>query len=62
MSNSFADECFAKLANEFGVEQLKEKTVFKNTPPSVRTIILSRISESGVVDFYWTILIISFQD
>lgn len=39
LSNSFADECFAKLLLEMDFDHLKQKTTFKNSIPSIQHII-----------------------
>jgi hypothetical protein len=35
VSNSFADECFAKLLFEFDLEYVQQNTTFKNTNPFI---------------------------
>ncbi len=39
VSNSFADECFAKLTLNFSLEKVKEKTHFQNASPFIRAVI-----------------------
>ncbi|KXS41961.1 MAG: hypothetical protein AWU54_1469 [Candidatus Frackibacter sp. T328-2] len=35
VSNSFADECFGKLVLDYGIDDLKEKTTFKNVSKEI---------------------------
>jgi hypothetical protein len=39
VSNSFADECFAKLTSIFSMEEIKAKTTFVNAIPFVKAVI-----------------------
>ncbi|HQW16213.1 MAG TPA: STAS-like domain-containing protein [Niabella sp.] len=39
ISNSFADECFAKLVMFFPFEEVKAKTTFINAAPFIRSVI-----------------------
>jgi hypothetical protein len=39
VSNSFADECFAKLLFKFEMEKIKEKTTFQNASPFIKAVI-----------------------
>lgn len=39
VSNSFADECFAKLIFNFEMEEIKAKTTFQNVSPFIKAII-----------------------
>lgn len=43
ISNSFADECFGKLIEQFGLEFVKSKTTFKNTNHLVDMVIKKAI-------------------
>jgi hypothetical protein len=43
ISNSFADECFAKLFDRFDVQKVKKHTHFKNTNSFVRLVISSTV-------------------
>lgn len=45
LSNSFADECFGKLVESFGIEVVKRKTTFKNAKPIVVAVIKKAIDE-----------------
>lgn len=45
MSNSFADECFAKLLFDFELTELKSKTTFKNVAPFVQKAISFAFNE-----------------
>lgn len=45
VSNSFADECFAKLLLEMDFESLKKKTNFINVSPFVGSVISTSINE-----------------
>ena len=49
VSNSFADECFAKLTLSFSFEHVKESTHFQNTSPFIKSVIANsfraRLSE-----------------
>jgi hypothetical protein len=38
VSNSFADESYAKLALDFDVEEIKRKTEFVNASPFIRVV------------------------
>lgn len=39
VSNSFADECFAKLVLFFDFNKVKQNTTFQNTSPFIKTVI-----------------------
>jgi hypothetical protein len=39
VSNSFADECFAKLTLFFSMEEIKAKTTFINAIPFIKAVI-----------------------
>ena len=39
VSNSFADECFAKLVLDFPMELIKQKTTFVNATPFIKAAI-----------------------
>ena len=39
VSNSFADECFAKLTLLISMEEIKAKTTFINTIPFIKAVI-----------------------
>lgn len=45
ISNSFADECFAKLTLFFSMEEVKSKTTFINVTPFIRTVIANSFRE-----------------
>jgi hypothetical protein len=45
MSNSFADECFAKLTLFFNLETIKEFTHFQNASPFIRAVIANSFKE-----------------
>lgn len=45
VSNSFADECFAKLTFDFTLEKVKEKTHFQNASPFIRAVIANSFKE-----------------
>jgi hypothetical protein len=45
VSNSFADECFAKLLLDFELADLKKKTTFKNASPFVQKAISFAFNE-----------------
>lgn len=45
MSNSFADECFAKLTLFFSLETIKEFTHFQNASPFIRAVIANSFKE-----------------
>ena len=45
ISNSFADECFAKLTLFFSIEEVKSKTTFINVTPFIRTVIANSFRE-----------------
>ena len=40
ISSSFADECFGKLVNKYGLELIKNKTHFKNVNKFIKIVIL----------------------
>ncbi len=44
VTNSFADECFAKLLDIFSLEDIQRKTSFTNTNELVHGVILSVFS------------------
>ncbi|MCD2424934.1 STAS-like domain-containing protein [Niabella pedocola] len=39
VSNSFADECFAKLTLFFSLDEVKSKTTFVNASPFIKAVI-----------------------
>lgn len=39
VSNSFADECFAKLTLFFSLDEVKRKTTFINASPFIKAVI-----------------------
>jgi hypothetical protein len=39
LSNSFADECFAKLIFKFEMSDIKEKTTFEGANPFIKAVI-----------------------
>lgn len=43
ISNSFADECFGKLVEEFGMEVMRSKTSFTNTNSKVSLVVKKAI-------------------
>jgi hypothetical protein len=45
VSNSFADECFAKLMVEFDLPKLKEHTTFQNASPFIKAVIANSFKE-----------------
>jgi hypothetical protein len=45
ISNSFADECFAKLVDELGIEFVKSRTTFANTDGFISFIIKKAICD-----------------
>ena len=45
VSNSFADECFAKLMLHFDLPVVKEHTTFKNASPFIRAVIANSFKE-----------------
>jgi hypothetical protein len=45
ISHSFADECFGKLVEIFGLEKTKQHTTFKNTNNIVSMVIKQAIQE-----------------
>lgn len=45
ISNSFADECFAKLTLLFSMEEVKSKTTFINGTPFIRSVIANSFRE-----------------
>jgi hypothetical protein len=45
VSNSFADECFAKLILDFDLPIVKEHTTFKNASPFIRAVIANSFKE-----------------
>lgn len=44
VSNSFADECFGKLLDEFGLEATRRRTTFMNANPFVSHVIKNAIN------------------
>lgn len=44
VSHSFADECFGKLVEKFGLEFVKDRTTFRNANPFVSSVIKSAIN------------------
>jgi hypothetical protein len=45
VSNSFADECFAKLIFNFEMDKIKEFTTFQNASPFIKTVIATAFKE-----------------
>jgi hypothetical protein len=50
ISNSFADECFAKLTLFFSLEEVKTKTTFINATPFIRTVIANSFRERLILE------------
>ncbi|MEW6064597.1 MAG: STAS-like domain-containing protein [Bacillota bacterium] len=44
VSNSFADECLGKLAQQMGINEFKTKTTFRNFNPFIGKVIKNAIS------------------
>lgn len=45
VSNSFADECFAKLIFDFQFDVIKSKTTFSNASPFIKAVIANAFKE-----------------
>ncbi|WDF77124.1 STAS-like domain-containing protein [Mucilaginibacter sp. KACC 22773] len=45
VSNSFADECFAKLMLHFDLPVVKEHTTFQNASPFIKAVIANSFKE-----------------
>ena len=45
VSNSFADECFAKLIFDFDFQEIKNKTSYQNATPFIKTVIANAFKE-----------------
>lgn len=45
ITNSFADECFAKLLLSLELRDLQMRTTFKNVSPLIETVILKAFKE-----------------
>jgi hypothetical protein len=45
VSNSFADECFAKLVLNFDLPMVKEHTTFQNASPFIKAVIANSFKE-----------------
>ena len=45
VSNSFADECFAKLMIHFDLPVVKEHTTFQNATPFIKAVIVNSFKE-----------------
>lgn len=45
ISNSFADECFAKLLLEFDMSVIKKQTSFENTSSFIRLVIINSFKQ-----------------
>jgi len=45
VSNSFADECFAKLIFNFEMEDIKGKSTFQNASPFIKAVIANAFKE-----------------
>ena len=45
VSNSFADECFAKLIFKFEMGDIKEKTTFEGASPFIKAVIANAFKE-----------------
>lgn len=45
VSNSFADECFAKLIFHFDLPKVKQHTTFQNASPFIKAVIANSFKE-----------------
>lgn len=45
VSNSFADECFAKLIFTFDMDKIKQVTTFQNASQFIKTVIATAFKE-----------------
>jgi hypothetical protein len=45
LSNSFADECFAKLIFKFEMVDIKDKTTFEGANPFIKAVIANAFKE-----------------
>jgi hypothetical protein len=45
VSNSFADECFAKLMVDFDLPRVKEQTTIQNASPFIKAVIANSFKE-----------------
>ena len=45
ITNSFADECFAKLVFDFDLPKVKEHTTFQNANPFIKAVIANSFKE-----------------
>ncbi len=45
VSNSFADECFAKLMLDFDLPRVKAHTTFENASPFIKAVIANSFKE-----------------
>lgn len=45
ISNSFADECFGKLVEEYGLDFVRKRSTFRNVNTIVETIIRKAIND-----------------
>ncbi|SEO13777.1 protein of unknown function [bacterium A37T11] len=45
ISNSFADECFAKLMFDYDLPTVKSSTTFKNASPFIKAVIANSFKE-----------------
>ena len=45
VSNSFADECFAKLMIDFDLPRIKAHTTFQNASPFIKAVIANSFKE-----------------
>lgn len=56
ITNSFADEVFGRLAYELGMDELRQRTTFRNVSPFwakvIRTAMDTRFSQRKVVALY----------
>ena len=52
VTNSFADECIAKLLLEMSLEDLKAKTTFTGYTPMIERSILSALKESPMAAIF----------
>ena len=45
VSNSFADECFAKLVLDFDLPRVRQYTTFQNASPFIKAVIANSFKE-----------------
>jgi hypothetical protein len=48
VTNSFADECFAKLLLNIELKEIQKRTTFKNVSPLIEKIILKAFKERAL--------------